>query len=594
MATSEEDIRIKEFAGLAGFWMIHWIDKVALSQAGSRTPKIQVHLVELGQPAHNSSFAKIVKDSERPREVVALHVGIIPSLRIGAVYENGVRRAPCFLPEMEISIPLHPEPQMMRVSDEINYAPHFWTCPYRVLNVSEYVLRSALESYCTLVRSAGALFVIPSFEILRVFYAQHSRVSNAIFGSWEQFRGSVASLQKTFVRPDGSWQIYLSKHIGDEFAVQIANLILNPFGLTCAKSIFTFLHSTPSHIVARIPFNEGSLKITAKVLRLQHDPPKFLVIEITRGRWPISMDSVHVDRENSNVVGENQTEIDAPPPFSDGEPDDGPRPPLTSGDDPHNTGADVPYVAPGVVWENMPVKIRVPKELSGIYVGPDRDKPPRPTPEETSAGIPDPGSSPPQATIDASASRNIERFRGLIDALTQLKTADKIDSCVVVPPSAGVLSREGFPCWPFPIGLESTGSQGNVPKEMRLLWSWIDRKKKMQRAALVCETTVKGQVVFIIEIELRRAESGYSALFALGNGCVPNFDELLFKTARSAGVWPGKWPAFGLLFGKSRRHHFSDDDKKITPEWVMRGIESLFSPKGKSDGASNTKRSQGA
>lgn len=514
--------RIQEFPKDGRLWWIRWVDRYRVLKGGTATPCVEVLLSPLDlslRDLRNASPHKIAAARSQGDVLVPVRIpvftGFIPRLPLGVVFLDGVEVASIPLEHARFDIREF-SVSVRGTQDELSNKPRWRTFPYRVINRGDYYLGDfpgARRSKAVVVESDDAVIVIPCHEIFRTMYAPHSDIARALTaGPWESTKTQVVAPDHTGLRDDGLWQVTLRRRIGDHFGPILANLCIADVGKAAANGIYTgFLGNDGSgYLTAPFPFSLSRLTFEARGLWLDGEPRKFLALQLLGMEWPSSPELVSF-RDNSSKKGEIQTPIEKNRPFSgssattradeDGIVD------ANSQEDPSASSTVTTFAVPSVAWRNLPKRVEEAKKESFIYRGR-----PRSDGEDELQGV-SPGTEWSGDTDSASGAYSAEspqrrdvsqRFEEVLKMFERLRSDGRIENWSIIPHPRPILRIDAVRLWHFPKRAKDT--------KQFLPFSYLRRKEKQRRGALVCKLGLHEKTVYWLEIETRPSEPGRKAL----------------------------------------------------------------------------------
>lgn len=531
--------RIAEFPTDGRLWWIRWVDGYSVQEGRTATPSVEVVLSPLDVPLsglRDLDLKAAFRDNST-HEPIRVFTGYIPRLAIGMVFQNGVEvgRLPLEATKFDSELV---ELSTNAVMDKLPTNPNWWNHPYRVINRTDLYLGPHCTSYAVVAQTREATVVLPCHEVFRTMYAPDTDIAIALTsGPWEHTQTKVVDPQMTGIRPDGSWQIKLRRRIRNECAPSLANLCLSYAGRHAANSIFTGLLKNEGRglIEAPIPFGISRLKIEAKGVWLAGDPPKFLALQIGGMTWPIDAE-IFFTRDNSGDKGEVQIPIDRPRPYSGStsnpSPDEDGFIKANSQEDPSAESDPTKYPLPTFRWEQLPRLKKTRKPESFQYQG-DQFATEETALDGVSAGTTFSGDTQSGAAIYTITDRSgNDRFTAVAEMLDRLQQAKEIVAWRPVPHPRPRLVVGGHPAWHFPTDPEKClGS---------LAFSYVSRRERQVRGALVCEINTGAHHVYWLEVETRTKNGGVKSLLfgAPRSSLTTTVQNALSLAANNRGVWP--------------------------------------------------------
>lgn len=479
----------------------------------------------------------LAQEGQPTKKILRMSVGMAPRLVLGAVFEDGVQVG--YLPFQEIAFTVPATPPQTQVLKALDLfpgnAPPDWNSshPFRILNRFDYNLDQFAYSSCIVSRAERTL-ILPCWEAFRAFYARETVLANKLVsGSWESSLNDLIRRENTAIDSEGRWQIHLKNGISDASAFLLANLILNPVGRRLANQIHDVHgHSQKRSRPIRTPFPFcDPIDIKVRCLRLRHEPPIYLGMQITEATWPGPIDIVVLRDQAAQLTdGSSQAEATPQPRTRIPRPPDQPIP-IDSDHTPDGSTDSARFTPIGISWRNEPQihrERRISTGSSGRFMV---------TCDELSAQAAAPGPEGSGTKGFANADYQAEpkgkhnRFEELARALNQLQRDKSIVAWRAVPSVAGQGKRGDHPVWTF--------APVRLPKQNRYS-NWTFLEPAGTRSALVCEIIVDSCDLYWLEIELKRANEGYqSFLFRLkdGVGLAPVVERLMQAVAEAYGNW---------------------------------------------------------
>ncbi len=597
-----ESFQIEGFPKDGRRWWIRAVDHVHTMHKSTATPSVEVLLSkipeELDQQLLESRSRKGPDQVALSREILKqaassavcrVHVGTFPCLRIGSIFRDGVYNGR--LPSIRRSFTLDlSEPQKnLQTFDSVSESlrPPWWNpkTNHRVLNFSEYPLfDNENRTYdfrtgkCAVYTSNSQALVVPCSEIFRAFYAPTSEFARALLsGPWKKRRNRIVAMEDTGVEHDGSWTVILRKEIADDYLLFAANLAVSECGVDAAIEVHATMMGDqtkrPASLHARIPFKATEFTVDVDCIPLVESKgglTKYLALEVTGMTWPYPGIKIRKGRDNDGRTGAVRLNSSKPPPF-EGRPGSNERRrgssapiPITSEEDPGDTGGIVRFKVSGLECSNPPIIDQLPKYLSYKYLG--DPKPPQDDPKDlTSTGNPQPGAGgADQSSLDHSRTIDApDRFLEIVKSFEIMLEKGLISDWRTIS-GKYVGFRDDLPVWLFP---RIFFSDEGIPRASR--WSWLE-EIGAPRSALVCRITVGDADVYWVETEVLGGDGRRSVIVNAPSDCITSVIESLLRLGTQCrATWPKDNDGFCATIGASRvvtwRHAWaSQSDKPST------------------------------
>lgn len=531
------DVRVHRISVFpSGVWWVRWIDSVSIISVMPGTPMVKVVLDRVpSSPSGTVKLADVAKDATGCH-VVDVAIGMIASLAIGMIFEDGVlvdrlateeRSFDFDLPrDLVGTMPANTEPQIAR--------PSWWTSPrYDVLSASAYPRVVRPDSFCCVLQDGfdKTIAVIPAAEVVRAFVAADSAIATTAFsGPWDVGLAGLVDIDASGIDENGNWRVVArGKGLGKSSVAPVASLMeaFSPAGSKAASLLHSTAVAAAGRISAVLPFAPCRLRFTARCLKLHAG--KFLVTEILQAEWPHRQGVVLVepgpleDLEGDAV--QRSYPVDALAlPYDRHEPVD-----VISDEAPAQPGETAAGAA-GSVWRGAPV----PDVVAGVpRPRPERTAMPRPNAVTSAASIGTP--APSAAVAQASITQEVR-----LPACPRFEdTAAMLDDLLS---SGGIRSWRTLhePGRPRRLGSREVWSFMAPQPGQSTRWRYVDRKRRILRSAMVCEIAlVSGGLAYWIEIEPRSREAFKAFLFTTHGPSVGVVRDLLRAVALSSGVWRG-------------------------------------------------------
>lgn len=286
-----------------GLWCVRWIDEFVEHSQTDKDPQLLVTLSEVTEPAwRDLPFLEAI----RPGRVTStkggtvrdnlhlvrgrIHAGVLSSMKLGSVLENGrpIARLKTDVREFAFALPsalvggvngMFPAgksaAKFLGASDTGNIVPTSIFEPY-----------SHPETLVTVLHGDGGTLVLPQSEVIRAFLAPASAVAADLVRAPppHQLRGVIR--EGTTITSEGDWRLDLADGIAARHARLIANLYdrFNARGSLAAARVF---HERQQfrRLGAHLPFTDCTLRLKARVIPLLGD--RYLGLEITHVKWPL-------------------------------------------------------------------------------------------------------------------------------------------------------------------------------------------------------------------------------------------------------------------------------------------------------------------
>lgn len=299
--------RALEFANFPrdGLWYIRWVETIHRTDSGVIRDRLQVMLCRV--PADASSFPSLgsVRGSVGTPQPIEVPVDTLPALRIGSIWQRGACIGRMEAEERAFTF------ELPRAFYSNSHGMHGVGTDLPISgtngsNSSEpalskfYPTGTDKRSTGTVLADGDTLLFIPASEVLRTFIAPSQKlITTLTSGPWSQTRFML--IQRTTAIRDNAWHVDLCEGISASDALFLANLqhAFNPRGFDAAKRVF--MGFSDGHLIGMLPFDSGTLSITARVLEFR--PNRYLCVEILRVGWP--------RKDQPPVIVHGGVEIDA-------------------------------------------------------------------------------------------------------------------------------------------------------------------------------------------------------------------------------------------------------------------------------------------
>lgn len=590
-------MKISEFPDGQDLWVVKWVDGYRAAHLATVTTSVMVLLqrVEqhttmdeiswmskedvshvLGKPPN---YAKALLEANAKDEtlyVAYVHVGLIPLLRTGLVFQNQALVGQ--LPTHNCGLILNlragiDDIQEVAVGQSMP-KPSTWTAPtYLALNDFElrHAARKCSKSRCLVIHHDNTDVYLPRQVIFQWFYAPHSELAKAFTnGPWKSTRHSIvhtkplASGLQTGIRTDtGAYQVILETRVPDRFARLVAMLFFDETASRCSELIYTNAlrdrkesNSSTWYASAELPYRYGAaltLHVKGYFLRSWNSSSvrqKYLVSQIAGATPPTYLPEIFWERVNSGLAGKIREVVDAQAPYyqnpsrnnEESQPANHPGEDtkLTSDQDASTTFQPKQFDTDSFEWINAPELLKLVKNSSKIYTG-GFEQPPPETNLVSTGNLS--GSSDAATRLDISSvvREPVRRFEHLLQTMESLKNDQKIESFHIIQPSLQnqVAQRGSLMCWSL---LHNDHRRsGNWPKRGWRILSPVRVHgvlvRGIPRTALLAEIFYKSRFIYWIEIECRETEGGYLSpiIFSEKRLSSSNFINLLEVIAANEG-----------------------------------------------------------
>ncbi len=583
--------------------MVKNIDRFVLPHGSSESPGVDILLQrippEVGRRASQTTRQEIAKlfglappGSFRTARV---HVGSLPLLRVGHIYQSRKYRAQLpgkvttfSLPEAERSA------RGLQLGDSLTPPPG-WDprMPFRPLVSTEYHVESAWKGQQILVitGSDGRDVILPRMVIFQRFYGPHSEMADALMsGPWDAvYKRLVCETEfesglRTQVAPDGEWQLVLNTRIPDEFRWHVALFYFDEFARKQVDALYA--HAAVQRQAnkqwfcnATLPFRPDyvmKLRVKGYDLAPTRARPQgaFLVTSIVGASAPPYTPGLAWTRANSGETAENVTPVNDPAPFGGSRPghrDSSKKGRIGSKHAPDPKRSESIVEGDTFGWLGYLDERKQVKESSKQYTG-SPPPPPEPQPGPGSTAKPVAGGQAGEKVRATSGVRKqVPQFEDLLACLEVLRQKDVIGAmCTIQPMDSGLpAERGGRVVW-------SLYADQFQPKGQRGRWHLMPSDKTegagpYERAVLVVEFAYKDHHMLVFEVECRPSESFLMA--ALAHPRSADRDHQLICKAMLKGIVAAKGRhldvvaanvarAYPPMKGHAFKHQYATGDKK--------------------------------
>ena len=612
----------EEFPEGDAYWMVKSIDRFRLPHGLSESASIDVLLQQidpaLGRRADRVSATEIsrvlgIPDDGQPTfQQAKIHVGSLPAVRIGQIFQRQAYRGEFPTRTATISLPCAEKSCSAYRLDQKLPAPSGWDArqSYYVLGSRQFHVLPTWrqQQVLTAKTSDQVLAVIPRTAIFQRFYGPHSEMAVALTaGPWEMvrhrllFEGEMENGLRTRNAVElEEWHLVLETLIPDDFRWHVALMYFDDYARTQVRRLYSDARAQQSSgdhwfCTATLPFDPRypmQLRVKGYALAPGRDrPPSMLVTSILGATAPVYVPRLAWSRRNSGEEGDNVITVDEPGPYGGKQSrgDRQKRPPrVGSTHAPSRNGAVSGFETDSFEWIGGCEERVLPKETSKRYTGGAPPRPPDAQQGSDSTAKPvSGGQAGTSLRMAAKVRPRVQHFENLIAALDGLvKTAD-VQAFHIVQPSDPALRAERGGRIVWDLIERNVLNQGQKPKNR---WRLIDGRLKpgqqpSGRTVLVIRVTRNARDILLFEIECRASEQGFAlaglALPADGSGdphqislsmlaaIVRNEGRNLSAAARSVAE------GISGASGASRKHHFvvREDTKRLDPASLKRFID---------------------
>lgn len=595
-----------EFPEGDDFWLIKDIDRFCLPHALSESAAVDVLLQRMppsiGRRASRATPDEIIElfGVAMPEDywTARVHVGSLPLLRVGHVYQNREYRSQLpgrvisfYLPEAERSARAH------RLGDLLKPPPGWHEkMPYRPLVSAEYHIGQTWQSQQLLVIDGPDEqdVILPRMAIFQRFYGPHSEMADALTsGPWDKvYKRLVCETEfesglRTQVASDGEWQLVLDTRIPDEFRWLIALFHFDEYArkqvnALYAQAVVQREANKPNmqwFCTATLPFNPEycmELRVKGYDLSPTRARPKgaFLVTSIVAASAPQYPPRLAYGRANSGETAEDVTPVDEPPPFGGSRSGNrrnsgGKR--ITSTHAPDPKTPESILEGDTFEWLGPLDERRQIKDSSKRYTG---SPPPLPELQSGPGSTAKPvggGQASEKVRANSGVREKVSQFEDLLTCIEVLTQRNVIGPhCVIQPRDSGLPGeRGGRVVWNL------YGDQFQ-PEGQRGRWHLMSPGKNegagpYERAVLVVEFTYKAHEVLVFEVECRSSESFLMAALAYPRGvdrdhsaiCKAMLKKIVAAKGRHLDIAAANVAnGFPLMKGHAFKHQYSPGDKK--------------------------------
>ena len=529
---------------------------------------------------------------------------LMPKLRAGAVFENGVEVPGLPFQERRFEFPRdRTEVRVKRATDEGVTAarPEEWEDDWRVLEQHVYGRGRSFPDVCLVVltnKITGETLQIPAFEVFARLVAPNGLLAQTLIGGpWDRDWTKVANPDHTRGTPNKS-QIVLRRGFELEDAFPVHLLRFDPEGLKAANGIYGAIQMVADGAVLSrygniVPFRcslpfvlPKRLKIKVKGFTLYPDDTDkvFVGMQILKVYWPLPDLILVRDLDNRNTEGDTveisqegsrwPSRREARPREHDGAIETAPN------DDPMRGRDPMRFAAPSDVWSNKPEARRVQWDQSTHHTG-RRTPPEDPVSTEGVSFAQDEtgGEATPATTKARPVYDAVERFERVAAMFRDLRDKGEITSGGVRTAPKGLRERVGtLQAWRFP---ETLPGKKKHHAWSRLYPSSADTRL---RAALVLRVQMKDAVFVVLVTQTRPGSTeSYASLVCRARIDLNRQVRLLLNLgAEVSGRWrdpdhPG-WAKYGLRPGRRWFHvpKKRKGDDSLSPTSFVNAVDDLM------------------
>jgi hypothetical protein len=541
----------EEFPAGDSYWLVKAVDRFRAPHAMTESASVGILLQEVDENLgrrtsrlkHDqiASLLGLSSGGTPPTfRVARIHVGSLPSIRTGQIYQQKSYRAE--LPTQTRTLKLPKAEKSMRAVqlDEQLPPPAGWNprMPHRLLQSGEYFVEPnwRAQRVATMTTSEGHEVVIPRIAIFQRFYGPHSEMADALTsGPWDEVRHRLlcdkelaSGLQTRDAVELGEWHLVLQTLIPDDFRWHIALFNFDPYAQRQVRT----LHSeslVQRHgrsdgewfCTATLPFNpEYPLTLRVKGYELTKTRARpngaFLVTSILGASAPTYVPDLAWERTNSGATGNEIVPIDGPRPYGNKgsrNPRNDPLPRVGAEHAPPTNAPVTGFVTDTFEWLGVQKERKLEKESSKQYSdGASGGTPPQPGPGPDSTAKPvSGGQAGASLRMAAKVRPAVVQFENLLHCLASLKQSGAIDDFDIVQPDdpAQRAERGGRIVWDL-IEKEVLDEGVRPKRGWRMLAGRAGRDEiPAGRTVLITEVKRKGESCLLFEVEYRQKESGF-------------------------------------------------------------------------------------
>ncbi len=584
-------VKFHGFPEDGGLWMVKSIDRFRLPHAATESASVDVRLQRVvditAQEASGAAWPKIrdLFGSNRrgPEDfrTARVHVGSLPALRAGQLFQNGEYRAELPTEIITVELPHAERSGRARDLDELLSPPAEWLkrlpdgklsdrqMPYRQLLAKEFDLNEAdwRHQKVLVLNRGGQDVIIPRMVIFQRCYAPHSEMADAFAsGAWEEVRRRLVSDAdfenglKTRAAPElNEWHLVLETLIPNAFKWHVALFYFDPYAQQQARALYSEaqvqrarrMHDPYWFCTATLPFSpEYPLSLRLKGYNLRPVPGRpmgaFLVTSILAAKPGQPLPRLAYGRANAGYDSPDVMEADALKPFGGKEErshKNSDRRKIDSTYAPPTGGAVAGFFTDTFEWEGNLQERVLEKTSSKRYTGGSRPPAEPGTGPDSTARPVAGGQAGRHLQMTPLVRPRIAHFENLVDCLKTLANELRIDRFNVVQPEDTDLGteRDGRIVWD--LGGHGVKQFNHRPKRW---WRMITPRGRHDsplqgRTVLIVDVEWTDTSALLFEVECRPSEQGYrlAAMF-FQSGQLSMRQNLCTKMVRKIVVAEGR------------------------------------------------------
>lgn len=546
-------------------WMVKCIDRFRIPHAMTESASVDVRLQRVkGLSAQQAARAdaRQIHDffggTERGPDAflnVRVHAASLPALRVGQLFQNGEYRVELPTQSITVELPLAEKSGRAYILNDQLTPPPGWSAkhPYRLLTTREFDLCEAdwRSHRVLLVKEKGDRDVIlPRTVIFQRCYGPHSEMADAFTsGPWPNVRRRLVSDAdfenglKTRIAPElGEWHLVLQTLIPDDFRWHVALFAFDPYAERQARALFSEAQVQRAErgrqrndaswfCPATLPYDPNyplTLRLKGYGLRPSLARPQgaFLVTSILGIRLGQPLPRLAYNRANAGSEAPDVQDVDAPQPFGGKggrNRNNSDRRMVGSTHAADTGGAVAGYNTDTFDWDG-PLDERVLEKTSSKHYTGAKQQPAKPVdgPDSTAKPLAG-GQAGRHLQASAQVRPRVAHFDNLIDCLTSLRDANRIDRFDVIQPENADLRAERGGLLVWDLTEEEVRRSRQRPKRWwRMLTPRGSRDDSLVgRTVLIVEVRWKMFTALLFEVECRRSEQGYCMAAMIFNGAPP-------------------------------------------------------------------------
>lgn len=534
----------KSFPADGAVWRVDWFGRVRKNPHVASEFLVEVAMSRLAEPSPGRSWTAPQRGAGNSK-VIPVGVGAIPDLRIGSLWQDGIRLPPPAYETFDEDVSLDPaDIQLIQAGTKDESAG--WVIP-----LSRYPLPDGtLGAPCVAVKVGDDPYglIIPCAEVLRAWWLRSTTMALRLFsGPLNSVLAKIYDPARSMMLGPTRMRVQLRPGLSRADAWPAAMLANSPYAQRTARAMFDHVMSTSymgrNAWIRMLPPVPGRVRIRARGIAVVDRPRRFLVFDLIAVPYPADVTQVVFDVDND---GSTAGSAGVAKPSEGGRPTGFRRPvrgdSLTHDDEPNIVkGSTVEDYDAATIISSATVERALRQQTSGS--GPPSqgiETTPEARPHSTGLGVhSDTGlhrlryvANGEKAPVPPAAPAGLGNGLALVGALR------------AIPGTGCSLVSVGSPRAKASGTYSSFPSRSRIGKRSKIPWSYLDGRL---RRALVLEISHEGRRGYVFEFERRPDIPGgsferfrlaliSSASFeAVGMGRLNGF---LRTCAMRRGVWP--------------------------------------------------------